>query len=197
MAAVIPRWFPVKEALAVALLLGLLTPLRALQLPPPVADYLRTGALTADENQALTQSRPGEEGNLFAQYVVGNWPAVLDHLSALAPKLRQQELVVRALELLPPENYLAALARLGDLKAQGRVSVDLLDFALQARIPQHGLLAVNYQVPEVRALVKRFQQLLPAKDPVQLLLSKILDGSQLSVEQEYFELHDIEAPPNL
>jgi hypothetical protein len=180
-----------------ALSLGMLGPLRALPLPPPVADYLRTGALTDDENQALIEGRPGQEGDLFAKYVMTHWPAVLDNLSALAPTLRQQELVIRALELLPADNYLAALSKLGDLKAQGRVSVDLLDFTLQARVPQRGLLAVNYQVPAVRELVKRFQHLLPTQDPVQLLLARILDGSQSSIDQDYFELHDIEPPPGL
>jgi hypothetical protein len=171
----------------------------ALDLPSSVKTYLQTkhlldesGRPLPDCNATLTGS-----GNVFVQYVLSNWSAMLDNLAAIAPAPQQQKLVIRAIEYLPPRDYLKALNKLCDLNAAGVVKSETLEFAVKARSPENGLLSKNYQDTQVIQLVQRLQALFPKDSKIQGLLGDILSGKQKAVDQKKADDEDVTAPVTL
>ena len=172
---------------------------RALDLPASVKNYLQTQHLLDEGGRPLPDCNATQTGNgdVFVQYVQSNWSAILDNLAALAPDPRQQKLVIRAIEYLPPRDYLTALNKLCDLNAAGVVKTQILDFAVRARTPKNGLLSNNYQDPEVVQLVQRLQSQLPKDSQTQGLLSDILSGKQKAVDHQWADDENVPAPATL
>jgi hypothetical protein len=150
----------------------------ALDLPPLIKDYLQTQQVLEAKGSPLPLCNADQTGggDLFVQYTTANWSAMLDNLSTIAPEPRQQRLIIRAIEYLPGRDYLTALEKLCVSKANGFVSNETMEFALDARFPKQGYLADNYQDRQVIRLVKRLQSLLPNESNVQRLLADILNG---------------------
>jgi hypothetical protein len=171
----------------------------ASDLPSSVKTYLQTQHLLDEGGRPLPDCNATQtgSGDVFVQYVLSNWSAMLDNLGSVAPAPKQQKLVIRALEYLPPRDYLRALNKLCDLSAAGVVKSETLEFAVRARTPKNGLLSNNYQDPQVVQLVQRLQSLLPKDSQTQGWLSDILSGKQKAVDQQWADEEDVAAPATL
>lgn len=172
---------------------------KALDLPPQVKNYLQTQHLLDEGGRPLADCNATQtgSGDVFVQYTLSNWSAMLDNLAAIAPAPTQQKLVIRAIEYLPPRDYLKALNKLCDLNAAGVVKPQILEFAVRARTPKNGLLSNNYQDPQVVQLVQRLQSLLSKDSQTQGWLSDILSGKQKAVDQQWADDEGVPAPAAL
>jgi hypothetical protein len=168
----------------------------ALSLPAQVSEYLKKQHLLDEGGRPLPLCNADQtgDGDVFVEYTMTNWPAMLDNLASIAPEPRQQELVIRAMEALPGRTYLRALNKLCDLNEKGAVKSGTLEFAVEGRAPKHGFLSNNYQDPQVAKLVRRFQSLLPKNSKKQSLLADILSGKQKTVDQDSIQEEGF-APP--
>lgn len=156
----------------------------AFDLPNQVKEYLKTQHLMEDEGLPYCNADQTGIGDVFANYTLAHWSAMLDSLATIAPELRQQELIVRVIEWLPGRDYLKALNRLCDLNGKGIVKGEILEFAVHGKVPKHGFLSANYQDPQVIQLVQRLQSLLPKDSKTQAMLADILSGKQKGVDED-------------
>lgn len=171
----------------------------ASDLPSSVKTYLQTQHLLDEGDRPLPDcnaTRTGS-GNVFVQYTLSNWSAMLDNLGSIAPTPKQQKLVIRAIEYLPQRDYLKALYKLCDLSAAGVVKSETLEFAVRARTPKNGILSNNYQDAQVVQLVQHLQSVFPKDSKIQGLLSDILSGKQKAVDRQWADDDDLPAPATL
>jgi hypothetical protein len=168
----------------------------ALDLPLQVQNYLQTQHLLDEGEKPLPDSRAAN-ANVFVEYTLTHWQAMLDNISTIAPTSRQQYIIIRAIESLPGKVYLDALNKLCDLEEKKIISTAALEFAIDGRIPKNGFLANNYQDPRVVRLVCRAQRLLPRDAKIQGVLADILSGKRIEFERKKIEDEDLGQPEKL
>ena len=105
------------------------------------------------------------QGRAFGRYGVGNWRDVLRDFAQLAPDTRRQSLIVVAEEFLPPQDYVAFVSGICDLKAAGKVTIDTVRMVATAKMLKSDFLAFNYDKPAVTAVIARLEAILQAGEP--------------------------------
>jgi hypothetical protein len=132
-------------------------------LPPDVASFL------ANEQNGVSDEGTIESGSNssgeFVRYVRGNWRYILANLSAIAPDLRRQCLIMAAAESLPPSDYLDFLNTLCDSVASDKTSQFEVDSIQDGDAQKEGFLAYNYDNPRVALVIRKIQGLEIAKRP--------------------------------
>jgi hypothetical protein len=161
-----------------------------IKLPQNISGYLESSRLTEGEALPLLES----EGKTFVEYAVVNRVQILNEFTIIATNPNQQKLLLAAMEFATPEDYLATLEKVCDLKQSNVIGDDVFEFAFRATQIGKGFLSYNSQNAKVQAVIQRAQALLPNDADFQALLTAILDGSQKETDRYYFELNEMPEP---
>jgi hypothetical protein len=155
----------------VVLLLLMETQSLGIEMPAPAQAYYERA------ETGLGFLPPGEGGEQFIQFVAEHWEPIAQDFSSFAPDLRRQTLVAIAAQGLAPRDYIRFVSLVCDQVAAKKVSPDVIQTFLLSKQRKSGFFAVNYDAPEVRALVAKFKQLVPAdKSDLRSLLNGIESG---------------------
>lgn len=118
------------------------------------------------------------------------WNGAVDQFPELAPdKLSRRLLIEVWWHGMEPADYLLLIERMIPYVEKGIIEKDLLDAILFPRGPLDDLLAYNYKLPKVRAIVSRARPLRREDRNIQGLLDDILSGRQLRYVKSYRKAH--------
>jgi hypothetical protein len=141
-------------------------------LPPDVGRAFANA--TVAEDGSLTG--PDDVDAVLRNYMRAHAFEVLRHFDSIAPTDERKIVLVRAAELLEPEDYLQFLKAIRDLRKAGKVSGRVFEWALGPSHYKEGFLAVNYQNSEIREFVGSVRPMLDSAG--QAGLDEILSGQR-------------------
>lgn len=123
-------------------------------LPPNISTFLKDEQNSISEEGFLPNRTASTE---FVRSITANWQEVLDNVLLIAPDIRRQSLIIVAAEFLPPPEYVKFLHSVCDLRAQGKLNRDSLQYVWTARMVKSGFLCYNYDEPEIISIVNRIE----------------------------------------
>lgn len=148
------------------------------------AAYQRNGLSDPRDRLSMMSTMP--EFHALQKEIYTNWRTALQNIELVTSGVGDQIILFRALQALPPQEFVDALTTGVELCAQGKVQTKpvLLPYFMFTSGSKWGFLEVNYQEPAVVQLLQNLKKLDPSDASISKIFDEILSGrGKITVEQ--------------
>ena len=144
----------------------------ALTLPKTIQECLETARISEDNHLYS----PDGGLKLIKDYLKINWRSVLDEFETVAPTDFDKRKIVLACESLDDEEYVSFLYKIQNLFSHTRISMNVVETALNPSTTRQHFIAANSNNPEIRSLMREFRNLIPNNHYLKSYPDEVLSG---------------------
>ena len=152
-------------------------------------------ALVASKAHITNSALDAEDRNSNPDFLaiknmaVTSWSQMIDNMELLAQGNDGKGLMVEALQVLEPVDYMSAFERLVIKFEAGTLTKEIMTSAVLPSGRMTTFFAYNFQHPRVIASLGKIKNKLPQQDPLIEILNDLLSGERKAAYEAYRQAH--------
>lgn len=152
-------------------------------------------ALVASKAHITNSALDVEDRNSNPDFVaiknmaVTSWSQMIDNMELLAQGNDGKGLMIEALQVLEPVDYMSAFEKLVTKFEAGTLTKEMMTSAVLPNGRMTTFFAYNFQHPRVIASLGKIKNKLPQQDPLIEILNDLLSGERKAAYEAYRQAH--------